>query len=252
VVRFAVALCLTASLSLAFEAASILGAKLGAVGGGAYPCVVRGAVTARLSPEDYYIQDQTSGIRIHSQAYQLHDGDRLEVRGWTYLGDSGEFRMRAGSVWYLGHGPPAPPRLSALPDVYSGSYQGQLVVVRGAVLNVDFGELFDTISIRHDRASIRVFYPASHGGHSVFERIYPGMQVAVTGVSVPQTADPEFDGYQVRLRGPADLAIRPALVGEQPSRRKRAGGMAAALFAGAATWIWTSRPRRTARASQVQ
>jgi hypothetical protein len=251
VVRFAVALCLTASLGRAFDAASILDAKLRA-GSGGYPCVLRGSVTARLSPEDYYIQDQTSGIRVSSQAYQLREGDRLEVEGWMYLDDSGEFRVRATNVWYLGNGPPVSPRLIALPDAYSGSYQGQLVAVRGEVLNVDFGAEFDTISIRHDRASIRVFCPANRGGPSIFERIYPGTQAAVTGVSVPQTADPEFDGYQVRLRGLADLAIRPALAGEQPPRHEWAGSMAAVLFLGAAVWIWTSHHRRTARASQVQ
>ena len=44
--------------------------------------------------------------------------------------------MRATKVWYLGNGPPVSPRLIALPDAYSGAWQGQLVSLRGVVLNL--------------------------------------------------------------------------------------------------------------------
>ncbi len=207
----------------------------------------------RLSPEQYYIQDESSGILVSSLPYQLQEGDRLEAHGWVYLSDAGEFQLRATQVWYLGNGPPVSPWLIALPDAYAGGYQGQLVAVRGTVLNVDFGDRFDTISIQQERTSIRVFFPANHGGLSAFERIHPGMQVAVTGISVPQTADPEFDGYQVRLRRTSDLTIRPALAGDRSPPRDWIEATAAALvFVGAAALIYTSRQRRTARDPQVQ
>jgi hypothetical protein len=252
VVLIAIALWLGADLAAAFDAVSIGEAKLRAVQGG-YPCLVRGGVSMRLSTEQYYIQDETSGVLVNSPSYRLQEGDRLEVRGWIYLADGGEFQLRAAEVWYLGNGPPPTARLIAPADAYAGGYQGQLVAVRGTVLNVDFGDRFDTISIQRERTSTRVFYAANHGGLSVFERIYPGMQVAVTGVSVPQTADPEFDGYQVRLRGPSDLEIRPSPVaGVAAPRREWAGGMAALVFASAAVWIFSSRQRRGAHASQVQ
>lgn len=237
-------------LALAFDSCSILQAKLQAEDG--FPCRLRGTVTMRLDPGEYYLQDQTSGIRVSSSGYQFREADRLDVEGWLYLGDAGEFLMRSTEVWYLGNGPPLIPRLIALPDAYSGGYQGKLVAVRGAVLAVDFGRRFDTISIQQGRTSIRVFYPANRNGHSVFERLYPGMLVAVAGVSVPQTTDPEFDGYQVRLRGPADLEIRPAPLDDRALRWDWAAATMTSLCFGAAAGIWSSRHRRTSRASQVQ
>jgi hypothetical protein len=242
---------LSVGFALAFDSATILDAKLHA-GHGGYPCVVRGSVTAQLSPAEYYIQDATGGVRVSSPAFELHEGDRLEVEGWMYLADSAEFQIHSYKVWYLGNGPPVSPRLVALADAYSGVWQGQVVAVRGAVLNVDFGAQFDSASIQNERTSIRVFYPANRGRASLFERIYPGMQVAVTGISVPQTADPEFDGYQVRLRSSTDLVVRPMQGGEESPRRELAGGTAALLCIGAAAWVWTSRQQRIRRASQVQ
>jgi hypothetical protein len=251
VVRIAIGVWLSAALALAADTAGILAAKL-RTGHEAYRCVLQGTVTMLLSPQEYYIQDDTGGVRVNSPAYSLHPGDRLEVDGWMYLGDGGEFQMRATKVWYLAKGPPVSPRLIALPDAYAGAFQGQLVAVRGAVLNVAFGDSFDAVSIQHHRTSIRVIYPARQGKPSVFDRIYPGVEVAVTGVSVPQTADPEFDGYQVWLRSPADLAIRPAHGMEETVPQPWAEGVAALACTGAAAWMWTSRQNRRRRASQVQ
>jgi hypothetical protein len=244
-------LWLGTGLAPAFDTSTILDAKLHA-GRGGFPCVLRGAVTMSLTFEEFYLQDATSGVRVSSATYQLNEGDRLEVEGWMYLDDAGEFQVRAAKIWHLGNGPPVLPRLTTLSDAYSGVFQGQLLAVRGAVLNVDFGNRFDTISIQHGRTSVRVFSPATHRGISVFERIYPGMQVAVTGVSVPQTADPEFDGYQVRLRTSGDLSIRPASGREGSPGRGLTGGVAGLLCVGAAFWIWNSRQRRVPGASQVQ
>src|SRR6266542_912758 len=97
-----------------------------------------------------------------------------------YLADSGEFQLRGKKVWLLAGEPPPPPPLIALPEAIAGGYQGRLVAVRGAVLNVEFGAEFDTVSIRSERCSLRIFYPANHHGLSVFEALYPGMEVAVT------------------------------------------------------------------------
>jgi hypothetical protein len=253
VIFFAVVIGLTPALAGAFDSSCILDAKLRAAGG-VVPCLLRGTVTARVGSEEFYVQDESSGVRVVSASHLPDEGDLVETEGWLYLGDSGEFQMRSSKVRRLGHGPPVQPRLLTLPDAYAGGYQGQLLAVRGAVLNVNFGNEFDSISIQAGRSSLRVFYPANHRGLSAFEPIYPGMQVAVTGISVPQTADPEFDGYQVRLRGPADLGVRPALDGSRSSFQPWAGTMAALLLAGAGAWMWfRSHPHGgAAPTSQVQ
>jgi hypothetical protein len=197
----------------------------------------------RLNSGGFYIQDESSGVRVVSEPYLLTEGDLLQVEGWLYLGDSSEFIIRAAKVWQLGHGPAPVPRLVTLADAYAGGYQGQLLAVRGSVLNVNFSSEFDSLSIQSGRNSLRAFYPANHRGLSAFEQIYPGMQVALTGISVPQTADPEFDGYQVRLRSAADLAIRPALAENHasPALPPWAESISALVLAGAVAWMWSSR-----------
>ena len=119
-VRIVVLLSLGAAVAAAFDSNTILNAKLQA-GRGGFPCSVQGSVTTRLNPEEFYIQDATSGVRVSSSAYELSAGDRLEIEGWMYLDDSSEFQLRATRVWHLGNGPPLAPRLITLSDAYSGA-----------------------------------------------------------------------------------------------------------------------------------
>src|SRR5207247_1107497 len=195
---------------LAADPTTLLDAKLHSDVRTGFPCIVRGTVTTRVNPTEFYLQDESSGVRVASEPFVLRPGQQLEVEGWMYLADSSEFRITAKRVSDLGNKPPPTPPSIALPAASAGGYQGQLIAVRGSVLNIDFGEEFDTISIQSGRSSLRIFYAANRHGVSVFERIFPGMEVAVTGISVPQTAPPEHDGYQIRLRSPADLTIRQA------------------------------------------
>jgi hypothetical protein len=257
VVRILATLWLTAGLAAASEPVSILGAKLRAVPGG-FPCLLHGAVTMRTGPGDFYLQDETSGVGVAAELNVLKIGERLEVEGWMYLADSGEFQVRARRVRHVAEGVPLLPRLITLAAALDGTYQGQLVSVRGTVLNVDFGSQYDTISVRSGRHSLRIFHPANRGGVSAFDKIYPDMQVAVTGISVPQTVDPESDGYQVRLRGPSDLEIRAASADAAARTPPQAlawllSTLAAMLAAGAVAWMtFHSRPRRAPPAPQVQ
>ena len=197
---------------------------------------------------EFYLQDDTSGVKVTSPPFVLREGQRLEVEGWMYLSDFGEFQVRARQVWRLADDSPLRARLIPLPAALSGGYQGQLVSVRGTVLGVDFGTEFDTVSICAGRTSLRAFYPASRHGISAFEKVLPGMQVAITGISVPQTADPEFDGYQVRLRRPSDLAIRPSLAESRAPPINWAGSLGATLLVLGGAWMW----RRAQPGTQVQ
>jgi hypothetical protein len=243
-----IGLALAAGVAPAFETGTILDAKLQADGRGGFPCTLRGVVTMPAGSGEFYLQDNSSGVKVLSTSYDLKEGERLEVEGWMYLADSSEFQVRARSVLSLGEGEPPRARLITLPAAFAGAYQGQLVSVQGSVLEVDFGADYDVVSICAERSSLRVFYPANRHGISVFEKVFPGMQVAVTGISVPQTADPEFDGYQVRVRRPSDLAIRPSLKESRASPSAWAGTVAAMLLVVAAAWMW----RRAQPGSQVQ
>jgi hypothetical protein len=88
----------------------------------------------------------------------------------------------------------------------------------------------------------------SRHGISLFEKVFPGMQVAITGISVPQTVDPEFDGYQVLLRRPSDLVIRPSLEESRAPPIHWTGSLAAMLLVVGGAWMW----RRVRPGAQVQ
>ena len=240
---------LTAGLAAAYDATAIAAAKLRADARAGFPCLVRGSVTAALSRTEFYLQDESSGVRVVSEPFELHPGHRLEVEGWMYLAESGEFQLAARQIWLLADEPPPKPPLIPLADARAGGHQGRLVSVRGSVLSVDFGKEFDAISIQSGRSSLRIFSPANPRGLSAFERVYPGMEVAVAGISAPQTVAPEGDQYQLRLRSAADLAIR-----EKPAAARSgfewAGALAAVMFLCAAAVVWSGR--RAPAASQVQ
>ena len=242
VVRIAIALWLSAGLAGAFAVSSIAAAKVRAAEDGGYPCVLEGAVTMHTGTTEFYVQDQSSGVRVSSDPYLLQDGVRVQVKGWMYLSDGGEFQVRARSVFHSAGGAPPIPRLVPLDAALRGDYQGELVSVGGTVLNVSFARDFDVISIQSGRSSVRIFYPANPRGRSVFEKIYPGMQVAASGISVPQTVEPEFDGYQVRLRAPTDLAIRQGVLRRHSS--ELGAGLAAFALAIAVFSIRTLSLRR--------
>jgi hypothetical protein len=209
--------------------------------------MVHGAVAMVITAEQFYLQDESGGVRVSSAPYQLREGQWLELEGWLYAADSGEFRLRARAVRLLPGGPKPVPRLIPLLSALTGDFQGSLVSVRGSVLEVEFGKSFDAVSIRDERSSVRVFYPHPAHGLSAFENVFPGMQVSVTGISVPQTVDPEYDRYQVRLRRPEDLEIRPGRWGRLSPALDWVHSLLAALAGFALGSIWTLRHARPAR-----
>jgi hypothetical protein len=248
VVLLTIALLLAAGPDPASDSDSILDVKLNASSAGA-PCTLRGIVTMLSGASEFYLQDDTSGVHVYSPPYSLREGERLEIEGWMYLSDAGEFQVRARRVWHVADGKMPPSRLIRAREALDGTYQGQLVSVRGTVLAVDFGPQYDTVSVQSGRTSLRAFAPANRHGLSVLEQAYPGMQVALTGISVPQTVDPEFDGYQIRLRRPQDLVIRPLLVSSRaPPSLPWAGAGATMLLVVAAAWTW----RHARSGTQIQ
>jgi hypothetical protein len=249
VVQIALALMVAGRLTGA-EPVSIAAAKLRAARGPVH-CVLRGAVTAPPGtledPGDFYIQDDGSGVLVHADSWKLAEGERVELRGWMYLTDSVEFRMRASQVSPVSIGDPLPPRLITLEEALDGGYEGSLVAVRGAVLRVSSGKPYDSIWIESGRASLRVFLPPSRRGLSPFENLYPGTDVAVSGISVPQTVDPAFDGDQIRIRSPSDVVIRRTPQRAGMRLVEWSSTLAGAALLGAAGWIWMLR-----RKTQVQ
>ncbi len=237
-------------MAAAYEPSTIAAAKLHAEEG--FPCVLGGTVTM-VSGDEFYLQDPSGGVRVVSDPYLLHVGEKLEVEGWMYLADGGEFQMRARRLWRVAKGPAIQPRPVTLETALAGEHQGELIGVQGSVLSVDFGKDFDSVSIQSGRSSLRIFCPSNPHGRSVFESIYPGMQVAVAGISVPQTVAPEYDGSQLRLRGPADLQIRGGRRSNSLPVEWGIGlGFAATLMAGVAVWGYRGLRRQPAPVSQVQ
>ena len=228
-------------MAAAFDASSIAEAKLRTASREPQPCSLAGAVSMRMSGTEFYLQDDSSGVRVVSDRFLLRDGERVEVDGWMDLADSGEFQVRARQLWHLAEGAPLGPRLVPVDAALKGEFQGQLISVRGNVLHVSFGQEFDVVSMQSGRSSLRIFYPANPRGRSVFEQIYPGMQVAASGISVPQTVDPEFDGSQLRLRGPQDIAIRQD---RQAPVSQIVPGLAALAVAAAVFGMWALCLRR--------
>src|SRR5215472_1177795 len=147
VVSLTIALLLAAGPAPASDSDSILDVKLNASSAGA-SCTLRGIVTMLAGASEFYLQDDTSGVHVYSPSYIFREGERLEIEGWMYLSDAGEFQVRARRVWHLADGEMPPPRLIRPREALDGTYQGQLVSVRGTVLAVDFGPQYDTVSVQ--------------------------------------------------------------------------------------------------------
>ena len=239
---------MAAELAAGYEPSTIGAAKLHAAQG--FPCEISGAVTM-ISGDEFYLQDDSSGVRVVSNPYLVHIGEKLEVEGWMYLADGGEFQVRARQIWRAEMGRPIGARLVTLEAALSGGHQGELIGVRGSVLNVEFGKEFDAVSIQAGRSSLRIFCAANPHGRSVFESLYPGMQVAAAGISVPQTVAPEYDGYQLRLRGPADVQIGRGRQSAAPLPLEWGAVLAAATLVTGVV-VWGYRRRLPASVSQVQ
>ena len=244
-IRTTLTLWLAAGIVSAADPLSIASAKRLVARRGASHGLLRGVVTARLTdPGSFYIEDESSGVLVTSAPYRLAEGERVEVQGWMYLTDASEFHVQAREVWPLGTDPPPRPRLITLEAALAGGYEGRLVSIRGTVLRVNFDKPYDSIWLEAGRASVRVFYPRT-GSVSVFESIYPGMELAVDGISVPQTVDPEFDGYQIRLRAPQDLTIRRGRPQPPGHAADWISSLAGLALLGAVSWNWTLRHKQT-------
>lgn len=192
-------------------------------------------------PGDFYGQDDTAGISVLTGApVKFAAGEWLELEGWAKVGDEGDVEVRAARYQSLGVGRPIRPRVVSLQDAVGRQFEGQLIKVRGEVLQSSIGESRDTVVLRGESAvELRAYLRRPAGQSSVFASLAPpGAEVEITGISLPLNGSV----HQVRLRSSADLAQLKAPPFIRPSWAITI--TAVLLGLGAAAFLWISSLKR--------
>lgn len=207
-------------------------------------CVIRGWVTAGTgalsSPGHFYLQDETGGILVRNdQLVPLGRGDRAAVAGGIfYSANSRRYWIQPETVQRLSPGVPRPPLRLSLKEARSGRYEGQLIKVSGSVLKITLGEISYALYLVSGDSELRVYIPARPGLRFP-ESLLPGTDVDVTGIHVPRTVEGQFQGFQVRLRDPADLVIRESVSVIKTRYLWAIVAGVVLLGLAALAWIWT-------------
>ena len=168
---------------------------------------VAGVVTAVESPETFYLQDASGGLRVHgSQTGNLLPGDRVEVAGFPQIGGATP-GLEAAVVRTMASGEsPAPTRIDTVGGL-DPDWDARLVTLSGELINR---------RARGDHADLvlytgRDFIEARLAGTNAFrelERFVPGSRLAVVGVCSVQTDDRRLPtSFTLLLRTPGDVQI---------------------------------------------
>lgn len=156
-------------------------------------------------PGDFYAQDDTAGISVLTGApVKFASGEWVELEGWAKTGDEGEVELRVARSLSLGVGRAIRPRIVGLRDALGRKYEGQLIQVRGEVLQTSVGESRDTVVLGGGEpgTELRAYLRRASGQSSVFTSLAaPGAVVEITGISLPLNGS----AHQIRLRSSADL-----------------------------------------------
>ncbi len=220
-------------------------------------CRLRGVVTLQPAvlkdAPDFFIQDDTSGIYVRSKDfYRLEIGDRVEVRGSVYVASGGDRRISAAQVVRRGSGPPVRPREATIEDVVVGRFLGELLRVSGKVDRITYGRPNFALYIGVGQRTARAYLPLRAEQPTVLNRLLPGSEVEVTGISIPRTVNDVLEGYQIRMREEDDLVIREG-VALIKTRYLAWGALAVlGLGAGVVAWIWTLRKMIRRKTSQIE
>ena len=201
---------------------------------------------------DFYGQDETGGISVLSgTAVPFRTGEWVEVEGWARTGDDNEIEIRMLRALSLGSGKPIRPHLVTVEDALSGRYEGQLICVRGQVLQTSVGETRDTLLVGRNKPGleIRAYVRRPLNQASVFATLAPpGAEVEVAGISIPlNTKD-----HQLRLRASSDLAQvkPPPLIDFRWA--VTIAGILATLGAAAFLWIVSLRRAVTRQTAEIR
>lgn len=171
-------------------------------------CKILGSVTVATGvlhglPGDFYLQDETGGIEISSDALvPLKEGDRAEVWGNLSISSEGTV-LSARTIAHLEPRPLVTPRFVSLEEAWHGAYEGELIRVRGVVLRLNIGDLNDNFLLG-PAPVLRVYTRHSENERTNFPEIAAqGNTIEVSGISMLRRGSE----FRIRARSPADVIL---------------------------------------------
>jgi PAS domain S-box-containing protein len=204
---------------------------------------VQGLVTLQRSGKSIFIRDAQEGLEIETrQTTPLNVGDRVDVVGYPAIGDFSPM-IQDGVYRRISSGAAPPPLAAIAADALSGTYDCELIQIRGRVLGVSLRSNQKLLTINADGVMVE----AEMDGPSPQELPYharTGSVVQLTGickVRVDENRSPV--GFGLLLRSPEDIVVLQRAPWWSLQRTLILLGFAALLVVGILFWVGMLRQR---------
>ncbi len=175
---------------------------------------VRGIVTigtGMLSRHNLVIniQDSSGGIRVYKEnsKLELRPGDFVEVTG-KIAQYNGLEELIEPKIKVLGRGDEVSPKEIALAELNSEKFSGQLVTVKGKLIETRATSAGTEILIYWDGATARVWYSIVRVPKLYPSHLKPGSVIRATGIASQYDREEPYNSfYQLVPRSPEDIKV---------------------------------------------
>ena len=181
--------------------------RLAPVGAFNQPVHVQGIVTLQWPGKTIFIRDAQEGLEVETrQTTPLEVGDRVDVVGFPAVG---EFSPMLHDAIYrkIGTGAAPPPLVVTSAQALSGTYDCELIRMRGRLLDVSLGGNQKSLTINADGVIVRAEIEGA-AGQEMLAHVRAGSLLQLTGIcDVKADENRNPVGFWLFLRTPKDIVV---------------------------------------------
>lgn len=165
-----------------------------------------GVVTARLPGQGFYMRDASGSLYVKTrQNIRLDPGDEVETLGFVGLADS-HVRLEDALSRRMGSEPSPKPRAITVEQASGGTYDSELVCVRGSVVGRSSLSRDQTLIVQQNHTMFPVSLPPL-----LRDGPAEGSRIEVTGICVNDVdALGRVNAFRLVARSPRDLLVLKA------------------------------------------
>jgi signal transduction histidine kinase/ActR/RegA family two-component response regulator len=216
---------------------------------------VRGTVEYQRSrSREVFVSDETGGVLVRTAEDRRFDpGDRVEAVGFAVSGAYSPV-LEGAELRKLGSGGPAHGVPVDAQQALGGEFDGRLITTDAYLVNRIVATAEQVLTLESGSVLFNATLESEQGGDPL-PKLREGALVQVTGVCSVQRAESGQAvprGFQIFLRGPADVRVLREASWFTRGRTIAVAGWMAGVAAMSAIWIWVLRRRVRKQTALIQ
>ena len=216
---------------------------------------VRGTVEyQRARSHEVFVADETGGVRVRTEEDRRFDpGDRVEAIGFAVSGPYSPV-LEGAELRKLGSGGAAHGVPVDAQQALGGEFDGRLITTEAYLVNRIVATAGQVLTLESGSALFNATLESGQAGDPL-PKLREGALLQVTGVCSVERAEGDQAiprGFQILLRGPADVRVLREASWFTRERTIAVAGWMAGVAALSAIWIWVLRRRVRKQTALIQ